>query len=202
MMPLLCFTNLSCEDKDDNVIVNEEPLTSTNYIYEGDLRKFYLQTEIAYLENQIEIWNAVTPNDPDYQNAQEEIFLAIAEIETNKLEITGIANPSAIFVIKPPILPPVPVPSPCNCLNVYNTARNIVLLPNTENISITIMSNTDESLIASTNSDVKLQTIPNTGNKGKYQPFIPEKPNFTGEAFIIVETNNHSYTINLNFHKL
>ncbi|HLV14147.1 MAG TPA: hypothetical protein VKY41_03125 [Xanthomarina sp.] len=204
-MSLLLVATTSCKTDDDDVVKDnneESPLTATNYIYEGDLKIFYLNTENEYLNSQIDEWSQVPEDYPDYEEAQANILVAQAQIDENELEISGILTPENAFAIVKPKLPPIPVPSPCLCLDLYNSIENIVLLPGTEQMSISILSSNDESSIAFTNSDSPLETIPNTQNTGRYQPFNFEQPGFTGQAMIEVQTNNDSYSIQVNFHNL
>lgn len=202
LLSLILVINTSCKTDDEKDNTEEPKLTETNYVYEGDLRKFYLNAEIVRLNDDIEIWSEVLEGYPDYEEAQANIQVAMAQIEENELEISSIPTPANAFFIINPKLPPIPVPSPCLCLELYNSIQNIVLLPGTDQMSLSIFSNSDESGIAYTNIDTKLETIPNTQNTGHYQPFNFEQPGFTGEATIIIQTNNDSYSIPVNFNKL
>lgn len=201
-LSILLVANTSCktDDKDDHV--EESVLTATNYIYEGDLRSFYLTTEITRLNEAIEIWNQVPEGYPDYEEAQANIQEAMAQIETNEQEISAIVSPDVAFVIPKPILPPIPVPSPCLCLDLYNSIQNIVFMPGTDQLSLSIISYSDESTIVNTTNNSPIETIPNTQNTGRYQPFNFEQPGFAGEAIIMVQSDSDSYSIHVNFHKL
>ncbi|MCX7547816.1 hypothetical protein OS188_07615 [Xanthomarina sp. F1114] len=200
-LSLIFVTNTSC-DNDDEGTTPEPVITATNYIYEGDLRGFYLTTEIAQLNADIDIWNQVPENDPGYEEAQENIEIANLQIGEYESEMSTIPTPDSAFLIPKPILPPVPTPSPCVCYYLYNSIENIVLLPGTDQISISIYSYNDESNIVNTDSNTPIEDIPGSKNNGRYQPFTFEQPGFVGEAFIVVQSDSDSYTIHVNFEKL
>ncbi|WP_188462907.1 hypothetical protein [Bizionia arctica] len=203
ILSLLLFTNLSCEDKDDNVPVEEAPLTATNYIYEGDLRIYYLEAENVRLNDNIDVWVQVPDNDPGYNDAQENIALAYAEIDANQSEISAIPSPAEAFFIINPILPPIPPsPSPCLCLDEFNSIRNIVFLPGTDQLSLTIRDFNTESVLVGTNNNSTVNMIPNTQNTGRYQPFAFEQPGFTGLATLNIQSDSKNYSILVNFQNL
>lgn len=202
LLSLILVANTSCktDDKDNNE--EESVLTSTNYVYEGDLRRFYLTTEITRLNEDIETWSQILIGYPEYEEAQANIQEALAQIETNELEISNIESPTDAFFIIKPILPPIPVPSPCICFDLYNSIQNIVLMPGTDQLNLSIISNTDESTIVDTTDNSPIVIIPNTQNTGRYQPFTFEQEGFTGEALIMVQSDNDSYSVHVNFQKL
>ena len=201
-LSLMFVVNTSCKTDDDKT-TNEEPkLTATNYIYEGDLRKFYLKTTNTSLENEIKIWQEVPSEDPDYQETQAKIEVAQAEIQANKKESTSILSPDNVFFIDKPRLPPIPIPSPCSCLHIYNSIKNIVFMSGTNELNLSIVSNIDGKNIVDTTEGLPVETIPNKENLGKYQPFIFEQPDFVGVATLNIKTDTYSYSIEVNFQKL
>ena len=178
ILSLLLFTNMSCEDDDNNNTNEEIELTATNYIYEGDLRTFY----------------------PGYNQAQENIAAANDQIDLHETEIAGILSPAEAFSIINPIIPPIPPsPSPCICFNVYNSIRNIVLLPGTDQLSLTIRDYETETIIVSTNNNSPVEIIPNTQNSGRFQPFQFEQPGFNGQATLTIQSDGQTYSILLDF---
>jgi len=203
ILSLLLFTNMSCEDDDNNNTNEEIKLTATNYIYEGDLRTFYLESEINRLNEDIEEWMQIPDSDPGYNQAQENIAAANDQIDLHETEIAGILSPAEAFSIINPIIPPIPPsPSPCICFNVYNSIRNIVLLPGTDQLSLTIRDYNTESIIVSTNNNSPIETIPNTQNSGRFQPFLFEQPGINGQAILTIQSDGQTYSILLDFQEL
>lgn len=200
-LSFLSLSFISCSEDDDN---NNNPdqveFTSTNYIYEGDLRKYYLEARNTELELQITAWDQVSPNDPGYAAAQANIVEAYNEIDSNNQESLSIASPNdAFFIINP--IPPLPPPLPCLCLDVYNSVANIVFQSGNDVGNITITSEADQSTLVNTNANTQMHTIPETNGLGRYQSFnFPN--NFTGQATITVQTDNGSYSILANFQDL
>ncbi len=90
---LFCMVLASCSklpyghvsDEDDYKIV----LTENNYMFEGDLQKYALGLEINALKNEIEAIEALTPDDPGYDEgkqrlpeAQDELAVSVTEQNT------------------------------------------------------------------------------------------------------------------------
>ena len=203
LVSFIFFINVSCEEDDNN---NNEPVetefTETNYIYEGDLRMYYLQTTNTELEAQIEVWQQIPDSDPNYNDAQASIVEANAEIANNLEEYSSIISPDDAFIIINPILPPIPLPSPCLCLNLYNSVETIVLQPGTDQMNLTITVAEDQSNLVNTNATTQINTIQNTNGLGRYQAFELSQNGFTGEATIIVATEHGNYSILANFQNL
>ncbi|MGY0391865.1 hypothetical protein ACW5R3_04765 [Bizionia sp. KMM 8389] len=196
------FSFLSCEENtpEESNEQTANPLTETNYVYEGDLRIYYLQTENIRLENNITVWEQVSPNDPGYDEAQDNINEANAEIEDNESEIASIPSPSTAFQLINPRIPPIPPsPSPCLCLDLFNSIRNIVYMPGTDNLLISIQDYEDESYLVPVNTDPNVNSIPNTQNTGHFQTLDFESTNFTGHALLTIQSDSESYTIDVNF---
>ncbi|MBU2939428.1 hypothetical protein KO494_07730 [Lacinutrix sp. C3R15] len=195
-LSLILFTNISCEE-DENNNENDEQVafTATNYIYEGDLRAYYLETKNTELEAQIAIWQQVPDSDPAYNDAQASIAEANAEIANNEEEASSIVSPSNAFFIINPTFPPLPPPLPCLCLDVFNSIDYIVFQSGNDQGSITITSVTDQSILVNTNPNSTTGTIPNTNDLGSYQSLEFSQYEFTGEAIITVQTDTGSYSI-------
>ena len=199
---LLAFFSLllfSCdEDNDDNN--NDELLfTSTNYIYEGDLRLFYLESENVRLNDSIAVWSQIPDSDPGYNDAQSSIVESNAEIIENQADSTYLATNFSLdalevgFVI--PDFGPFPPPQPCFCFNVFNELQRAVFLPNTNSLSFNIV--VDNETLLETNSNTPLSTLViNEQNSLQYQNFAFDS-NYVGEATLNVQTNIHNYSINI-----
>ncbi|MDO6596055.1 hypothetical protein Q4512_03955 [Oceanihabitans sp. 2_MG-2023] len=201
LLSFIMFSNISC-DEDDIFPQNEEdPLfTSTNYIYEGDLRKYYLESENTRLNDSIAVWQQIPDSDPAYDITQNHIAEAYATIETNDMESDTIVSPTEAFLIINPIPPIPPAPSPCLCLIVNNTIGSIALQPGTNQMSLTITSTEDEETLVNTTPNSLISTIPDTNNTGMYQPFQFGQEGFIGEAMISVQTENNSYSFLADFY--
>ncbi|WP_452227983.1 MULTISPECIES: hypothetical protein [unclassified Lacinutrix] len=201
-LSFILFANVSCDEDEDNN--NNDPeqvnFTSTNYIYEGDLRKYYLATENTRLGESIAVWQQVPDSDPDYDITQNYIAEANATIEANEIESDTIVSPAEAFIIINPIPPIPPAPSPCLCLIVNNTIGAIALQPGNNQMSLTITSTEDEETLVSTSPNTLISTIPNTNNTGMYQSFQFGQEGFTGEATINVQTENGSYSFLADFY--
>lgn len=195
LLSFILFTQFSCDEDDINNEDEPVTFTSTNYIYEGDLRIYYLETKNAQLEAQIAVWQQVPDSDPGYNDAQANIVEANNEITSNEEEANAIMSPANAFFIVNPIPPIPPAPSPCLCLIEYNTFRHIVLQPGTDEMNLTITSIEDQSIVASTNNNTAINTIANTDAIGKYQSFELSQANFTGEVLITVDTETRSYSV-------
>lgn len=203
LLSFIMFTSVSCKEDDNNNNDEQEvEFSSTNYIYEGDLRKYYLETENTRLSNNIELWQQIPDSDPGYNDAQASIAEATAEIESNNQETESIILPGDAFIIINPTFPPIPLPSPCLCLDVYNTIDHFVFQSANDIGSITITSVADQSTLTSTNANTQINTIPNTNDLGRYQSFQLLPDGFTGQATIMVTTDNGSYSILANFQNL
>ncbi|MEO8934036.1 MAG: hypothetical protein ABI295_06980 [Xanthomarina sp.] len=205
MLSLILVTSFSCKTDDEKIDNEDSVLTATNYIYEGDLRQFYLETKNAIQNDSIAVWTQILEEYqegyPEYIEAQTKINEASLIIAANQLEISSIERPEVAFKIKKPILPPiVPTPSPCLCFDLYNSVENIVLQPGTSQLGVFIYAIEDESTIVNLTEGLPLETIPNTLVKGHYQPFIFEQPGFTGQAIISVQSEIESYSVLVNFH--
>lgn len=193
LLSFAMFTNISCDEDEDNNPEEEALFTSTNYIYEGDLRKYYLATENTRLGDSIAVWQQVPDSDPDYDITQNYIAEANATIETNGIESDTIVSPEEAFLIINPI-PPLPPPSPCLCLIINNTIGAIALQPGTNQMSLNITSTEDEETLVNTSPNSLINSIPDTNNIGMYQPFQLGQEGFIGEAMISVQTENGSYS--------
>lgn len=188
-----CWTSDDDNNNDDD---NEQvEFTSTNYIYEGDLRKYYLETENTRLSIDIATWQQIPDSDPDYNDAQSNIAQASATIVSNNEEAESIISPENAFFVIPRIPPIPPTPSPCLCLTEFNSFRNIILQQRTDQMSLTITSVADQNTLVNTNSNTQINTIENTNGLGRYQSFGFSQDEFTGEAMITVTTENGSYSI-------
>ncbi|AUC83609.1 hypothetical protein [Lacinutrix sp. Bg11-31] len=205
VLSFIFFTNVSC-DEDDTLNPEQEPeqveFTTTNYIYEGDLRIYYLETKNTELELQIVAWQQIPDSDPGYNDAQASIVEASAQIVNNEEEANSIVSPENAFFIINPVIPPLPAPLPCLCLDIYNTVSNIVLQPGTDQMSLTITTVADQSTLINTNANSQISTIANTNGLGRYQTFELSQSDFTGEAMITVQTENGSYSFLSNFQDL
>ena len=87
----------ACPDSNDNTNDddnNQVVFTATNYLYEGDLRIYFLETRNTALETQIEIWQQVPDSDPGYNDAQQDIAAANAEIVSNNNEAVDLVYKS------------------------------------------------------------------------------------------------------------
>lgn len=69
-------------DEDDDKIV----LTENNYVFEGDLKKFALELEIDALKNEIETIEALSPNDPGYDEGKQRLPKAKIELAASVTE--------------------------------------------------------------------------------------------------------------------
>ena len=147
---LIPFAFFACKDNDNPQEPNENEITSTNYTYEGDLYRFYLQGEINALESQIETWEQTGPNDPGYDEAQTNILNAQEEISGYNETIEN-TNTSAIIVLPTPPTPPTP-PVPCVCFDLFDDLNKIITDNNLLEFSATI-SNENEEIIYSTNQN-------------------------------------------------
>lgn len=199
LLVVLCAFTFSCKDDDDQNNNEEEALfTPINYVYEGDLRLFYLESENVRLNDSITAWEEISPNDPDYDEAQGNIEEANAEIAQNEGEANTIADPANAFAIINPTFPPIPVPSPCLCFHLYNSFDNIVFQTGNDQGGIVITSVEDETVLINTYNN-QIYNIPNTDGLGTYQSFGFSETGFTGEALISVQTDTGSYSILANF---
>ena len=204
LLSFIMFTNISCDEDDNNNNDDDDQqveFTSTNYIYEGDLRKYYLETENTRLSDSIAVWQQIPDSDPGYNDAQESIVEANAETASNNQESESIVSPTNAFIIINPI-PPLPPPSPCMCLDIYNIIDKFVLQQGTDQMDLTITSIADQSILVSTNANSQLNIIPNTDNLGRYQSLELSQDGFTGEAMVTVTTENGSYSFLGNFQNL
>ncbi|QRM89443.1 hypothetical protein FG167_09390 [Lacinutrix sp. WUR7] len=197
LLSVIMFTNNSCDE--DDRFPQDDPeqveFTATNYIYEGDLRKYYLETENTRLSADIAIWQQIPDSDPGYNDAQASITQANIAIANNNEESQSIISPENAFLIPPRIPPVPPAPSPCLCLTEFNTFRNIIFQPGTNILSLNITSVANQNTLVNTNANSQIHTIENTNGLGKYQSFGFSEDGFTGEVMITVVTANGSYSI-------
>lgn len=193
---VLYFLVFACKDN-ANLPSNENEITATNYTYEGDLYRFYLESEITTLEEDIDLWEQLGPNDPGYDEAQTNITSAQEEIATynNIIENT---NTSALIVL--PIPPPPPPPVPCICHSFFKGLNQI-------------LTNNDISQITATLTDLNNNIIFSTeqGNQGSVIngfeqellsfPFVTNDASFTGEGTLsITKTLNDDSSVSYAIH--
>lgn len=185
LLSLLCLITFSC-DEDDVIQIPEEEaieLTSTNYIYEGDLRLFYLEFRNTELEAQIEVWQAIPDNDPNYNQAQLDIADAQQEIMSNNNE-NGLVSENCLECIGfGGVLPgPIgPIPLPCECFNVLNSLEHLVALPNTDSFSFGIIGGNSTILVSSGGNSPITNYEANEQLTLRLRSAMLENPNFEGE---------------------
>ncbi len=91
----------------------EIEFTEKNYIYEGDLYRIYLETEIEELDVQIQELEDIIANDKGDQKTQEELDKTNNQKNQISEDLRGIISLEQVGLKLPP--PPPPCPSPRNC---------------------------------------------------------------------------------------
>lgn len=178
----------SCDEKNNNDNIIDEPLfTETNYIYEGDIRLFYLESENARLNDSIAVWNQVTINDAGYNEAQGNIAEANVEIMENQADSTNISTNFSIAAFQAGIVIPdiPPLPDPCFCLITRNSITKLVLFPDTFQSNVSIEFDNENIL----ESNAGINDIPNLESGLKYQDINFVNQDFEGEAILTLQTN-------------
>jgi len=112
----------------------EVTLTAKNYIYEGDLYGFYLNTEIQNLDEKIKELEAVSPNDEGYDQAIKDLAEAKKQKDTFNQELKNIVDLGQFGIIDPDI----PTP-PCFCWGLTTGLEFLLTVPDTDIRSVTIL---------------------------------------------------------------
>ena len=189
---LTCLSLLlfACPSSDDDN--QEEALfTPTNYIYERDIRLFYLETENLRLTNDIAIWNQVSPNDPGYDDAQGNIAEATVEIAQNQADSTDLADNFSLSALEVGFVIPSnfpPLPDPCLCLSTRNSITKILLLPGTSSSNVSVLRDNENIL----DSNPTINDVPGVDVDLKYQTINFSDLDFEGEAIFTLETNGNA----------
>lgn len=181
VLTALCLLLFACYTGDDDNVITTVNLTPTNYVYEGDIYRFFLTSEIESLINQIEIWEAIGPNDEGFNEAQENIAAAENTINLNNelLEstITGVQ------IGLPPIPPP--PPPPCFCFDdLYNLMDYIVVDNSTIGLIATLTDENQESVF-STDLSGSMEIEDFQDSLVAYN-FNKLQDNFTGKGFLTI----------------
>ena len=193
----------SCHNDDDSNSNNDSLLTETNYVYEGNLYNFYLHSQIDSLNQQITIWQAVSSNDPGYNDAQQNIGEAQNTIQNYNVEIAGLVNITDIqgnnnIRIIGPIGPPPPLP--CLCYPIPNSLQYLATLNNTSQLRIKIVDANGQTLQNSTNNNT-LMDLPDFVGQVKYQTLNNSTQQYVGTISIYVtriDNQNVSRTYKIN----
>lgn len=199
----------SCRNDDDNTpiplpIPTPVEFTSTNYIYEGNLRMFYLDYRDEQLDEIIATNQAILEQDQSNQEALANIASAEAEKMANNDErgvLFDLCFPQCVEVvgITVPENPDPPEPEPCFCLIKYNQLTQIVLLANTQSFSMEIIGSNQQFVLANTaNNGLNQLPFENSSNL-QYQSFIFNTPNYVGQAQINISSDNLNYSIPVYF---
>ena len=178
----------ACPSSDDDNIEEEALFTQTNYIYEGDIRLFYLESENVRLNDSITVWEQIPMSSPLYNEAQVNIFEANTEIMENQTQSTNLTinfslEAFAASVEIPDNFPP--LPQPCFCLTARNSIVRIVLFPGTVESNITVVR--DGENILETNGTIN--DVPNITSGLRYQTINLTDQDYEGEATFNFETN-------------
>ena len=204
ILTFLIGTSLwSCHNDDDSNSNNDSLLTETNYVYEGNLYNFYLHSQIDSLNQQITIWQAVSSNDPGYNDAQQNIGEAQNTIQNYNVEIAGLVNITDIqgnnnIRIIGPIGPPPPLP--CLCYPIPNSLQYLATLNNTSQLRIKIVDANGQTLQNSTNNN-SLMDLPDFVGQVKYQTLNNSTQQYVGTVSIYVtriDNQNVSRTYKIN----
>ena len=183
---LLSVFIFACEEDDNQN--NEVVLTNSNYIYEGDIYKQYLNDELTAVEEEIIILQDIIDNGQG--DNQTQIDLNAAQQERNNL----IENINSIIdLVSFGVIPPLPPPSPCpQIATCYPIDINfIATIESTTALQVNIYDDQNQ-LIASSNPN--LMPLPNHVGQVKYQNILVLQ--YVGEVSIEVEkTDNLDNTI-------
>ncbi|WGD35250.1 hypothetical protein [Olleya sp. YS] len=178
----LLLTACACDNDEDNI--KTVALTETNYVYEGDLYIYALETErqnlFDYLEN---------PNDPNYNEEQ----AAIAEQRIGEInEIIESSTTGAMIgfpIIPPPPLPPVP----CICFSVWNQLEFLVLDDSILAIEATITDQNQEVLFYA-NSQSEMLNVLEFQDGFKAFRFEAQQEGYFGPATLTINKVDQSET--------
>ncbi|MGJ8594201.1 MAG: hypothetical protein ACSHXF_16750 [Aquaticitalea sp.] len=172
----------------------QELLTEYNYVYEGDFYKFALNVQKDALEEQILIWEAVSPNDVNYNDAQQDIAEAQNLIENINSELASIIDIGEVSIQNVPRIPRPPVPPlPCSCIPVPNLIRYATTLDNINELSLTILDEDGEILFNSTPNN-PLMDVPFYQGTVRYQNLDGQFQNHVGPITIFVNrTDNQGF---------
>ncbi|MBD0777362.1 hypothetical protein HPE56_06125 [Maribacter sp. ANRC-HE7] len=140
-------------------------LTETNFSYEGDMFKFYLNSEIENLNEDISKLKKISPKDPGYNQAQKDIIEAEIQQDKFKKQIAGIIDLSEVGL---KIGPDIPRP-PCNCLGLRNSLEYMLILEG-ENIKNISLLDTNGKVLSSTAP--KFTPFPEYNDQLLYTQFI------------------------------
>ncbi|WP_405413035.1 hypothetical protein [Maribacter sp. Asnod1-A12] len=112
----------------------DEILTKTNFSYEGDMFKFYLELEIENLNEVISKLKTISPNDAGYDQAQKELLEAKAQQVTYNEQVAAIIDIDEVGLKIGPVIPR----PPCNCFSLQNSLEYVLILKgdNIKNISV------------------------------------------------------------------
>lgn len=193
---MLCFSYAtSCsEDNDDNLPVQQAFLNESNYSYEGDMQRQYLNVQIADVQIEIDSLQAIIDNGQGSAETEADLEEALLtkSLLTDQLERI---RPRPIGGVPlPPPPPPCPTTGTCMPINLDYIVCDIDVA--TLNVYI---YNNQEILVGSTENS-ELQPVPGFEAETQFQN-IDLNPDYTGDVFIVVNKTDTegietSYQIN------
>ena len=148
--PLLLFISCDIISTDDDGNTDQLVLTDDNYIYEGDLRTFYLERKIDTVQIKIDSLKAVIANQQGDENTQNE--LEDAQMQKNNFvdEIATIPEQSLLPKIKP--RPKGPCDPVGTCFPLPIGLENLILELQNDIRQVTILDAKNQ-IISSTTTD-------------------------------------------------
>ena len=182
---LLCsFIFLSaCNKGDDDH--GQVILTNTNFVYEADLHKIYLDSTIVQVSATIDSLQGIIDNNQGDEQTQMLLDEKRQQRSELKSERESIIDPSqyALKIIGP--IPPLP---PCFCI--IPTFSYLVVPPDGLARKMTIFDL--EGNVIGASSGVSIP-ISQNGGAAAYQEVIFDQPNFSGAIKIAVDTESKIY---------
>ncbi|HEA29799.1 MAG TPA: hypothetical protein ENH91_07375 [Leeuwenhoekiella sp.] len=170
------------EEKNNGSVV----LTDKNFIYEGDLRKFYLNHEIDNLEIKIKELQEIINNNQGDKDVKKQLDQLVAQKENYQTQIENTADLKSLRIRARPIPIP-PKPLPCDCLIQY------IIFENNRDIVGVSYLNKETKLLGSTMG--KANKLPNS--EVKYLDFKDSSFTIEDEGSFQIKSGNGSYTVNL-----
>lgn len=170
----------------------DEILTETNFSYEGDMFKFYLELEIENLNEVISKLKTISPNDANYNQAQKEILEAETQKATYNEQVAGIIEIDEVGLKIGPVIPR----PPCNCFGLRNSLEYLLRLKK-DNIKKISVFDTYGKLLTTTIPE--FTPFPEYNNQLLYATY-KDLQNIKGEVVIqISKIDNYGHLIDYSF---
>ncbi len=185
----------SCEDEDDTNTTNPEVvLTESNYIYESNMYKQYLEDQQESLQIEIDYLQGIIDNNQGTQETIDQLNAAQEQYASNE-EVIGLLPSFPIGGV--PIPPPPPPCSVATCIPIDEFSF-FVCDAIIEELQITIYTSPEEQLISTGNTE--LQILPNSDEQTKYLTLSLSELGYTGSVLVqvnktTVSGEQMSYTV-------